>query len=148
MKKIIFSAVIFLSITATAATRINPENEKVMKTFNEVFKNAGVPTWTISENYYEASFVNASVKTRAFFDKKGRLVQTFRYFTDSELPSNVLYKVKQAYAGKEVCGVVETSGKSGIQYRIVLKDDKNYTHINADTQGETEIVAEYIRGDK
>ncbi len=148
MKKIIFSAVIFLSITATAATRVNPANEKVMKTFNEVFRNASVPTWNVSENYYEASFVNASVRTRAYFDKKGRLVQTFRYFTENELPSNVLYKVKQAYAGKEICGVVETTNSSGIHYRIVLKDDKKYTHINANTQGETETVAEYIRGDK
>ena len=149
MKKIIFSAVILLSITATAAaSTVYPANEKVMKTFNEIFKNANAPVWNIAGDYYEASFVNVSVKTRAWFDNKGRLVQTIRYYTESELPSNVLYKVKQTYAGKEVYGVIETANSSGINYRIILKDDKKYTHINTDTHGETETVAEYIRGDK
>ncbi|MBX3257319.1 MAG: hypothetical protein KF862_24550 [Chitinophagaceae bacterium] len=148
MKKIIFSAVIFLSITATAASRINPVNEKVMKTFNEIFRNVSAPAWNVSGDYYEASFVNASVRTRAWFNRKGHLVQTIRYYTESGLPSNVLYKVKQTYAGKEVCGVVETTNSSGINYGIILKDGKKYTHINADTHGETETVAEYTRGDK
>ncbi|MBX2921706.1 MAG: hypothetical protein KF746_05915 [Chitinophagaceae bacterium] len=148
MKKIIFAAVIFLSTTASAASRINPVNEKVMKTFNEVFKNASAPAWNVSGDYYEASFVNASVKTRALFDSKGRLVQTIRYYTEIGLPSNVLYKVKRAYAEKEVCGVIETTNSSGINYSIILKDDKKYIHINADTKGETETVAEYVRGDK
>ncbi|PVD52095.1 hypothetical protein DC498_11965 [Terrimonas sp.] len=148
MKIIIFSAVIFLGITATAASRVTPVNEKVRKTFNEVFSNASTPAWNVSGDYYEASFVNASVKTRALFDSKGRLVQTIRYYTENGLPSNVLYKVKQKYAQKKMCGVIEITNSAGINYRIVLKDDKKYMHINADTNGETETVAVYARGDK
>lgn len=149
MKPVIFSVVLFLSIAATAAaSTVYPANEKVMKTFNEVFKNANDPVWSISEDYYEVSFVNASVKTRAWFNKKGHLIQTIRYYNESGLPANVLYRIKQAYPRQEVCGVVEITSNISVNYRIVLKSDKKYTHINTDTLGETEIIAEYNRGDK
>ena len=42
--------------------------------------------------------------------------------------------------------VIESTNRAGINYRIILKDDKKYTHITADTLGETEIAAEYNRG--
>ena len=103
MKTVLFSVALLLSITATAATRVNPVNEKVIKTFNEIFRNASNPVWNVSADYYEAWFINGSVKTRARFNSKGHLVQTIRYYTESGLPANVLYKVKQAYAEKEVC---------------------------------------------
>ncbi|MFT3946538.1 MAG: hypothetical protein QM763_06140 [Agriterribacter sp.] len=121
MKTVIFSAVMFLSITATAATRVNPVNEKVMKTFSEVFRNVSAPVWNVSEEYYEASLINASVKTRAWFNKKGHLVQIIRYCTESRLPANVLYNIKQEYPEKEVCGVIESTNSAGINYRIILK---------------------------
>lgn len=148
MKTVFFSAILLFSLTATAATHLNPVNEKVIKTFNEIFKNVSTPTWRVFDNYYEASFVNASVKTRVWFDRKGHLVQTIRYYTESGLPANVLFNVKLAYREKEVFGVVEISNDSDTSYRIILKDKKTYTHISMNTLGETEIVAEYNRGDK
>lgn len=147
MKTVILSAAILLSVTATAAApEVNPVNEKVIKTFNEVFRNVSTPVWNVIGSYHEAFFVNASVKTRARFDSNGRLVQTLRYYTESSLPANVLYKVKQAYQGKEVYGVIEITNRNGVNYTIILKGDKKYIHINADTLGGTETVAEYKQG--
>lgn len=149
MKTAILSAALLLSVAATAAaSRINPVNEKVMKTFNEVFRNVSTPVWNVAGNYYDAFFVNASVKTRARFDSKGHLVQTIRYYTESSLPANILYKIKRAYQGKEVYGVIETTTDDGINYGIILKGDEKYIRIDADTLGDIKAVAEYNRNDK
>ncbi|MCH5599785.1 hypothetical protein [Niabella ginsengisoli] len=59
-----------------------------------------------------------------------------------------MYSVKKEHKSKEIFGVTEVTNQLGVNYRIVLKDDKNYTHINANNKGETEIVAKYKRGDK
>lgn len=149
MKTVVLSAAILLSVAAaTAAPKVNPVNEKVMKTFNEVFRNASTPVWNVIGGYYEAFFVNASVTTRARFNSKGHLVQTLRYYTESSLPANVLYSVKKTYQGKEVYGVIETTNRDGVNYTIILKGDKKYIHINADTLGDAETITEYNREDK
>jgi len=82
------------------------------------------------------------------FDKQGQLVQTIRYYKESNLPANVLYNVKKNYAGMEVWGVTELSNDHGINYRIVLKDKENYTQIKANDAGEIELVQEFERGDR
>ncbi|MFT4093322.1 MAG: hypothetical protein QM640_06755 [Niabella sp.] len=149
MKNLILSAAILISITAAAATPdTNPENEKVLKTFREVFKNPANAVWSNVGDYYEVFFTNASVKTRAKFDSNGSLIETVRYYKESELPANVLYHVKKAYPAKEVWGVTEVTNNNGVNYRIVLRDAKNYLHINANDAGETETVSKYKRGDK
>lgn len=149
MKNLILSAALLLTVAANAKPiDVYPENEKVVKTFNEVFKEANDVTWNNTGRFYEAFFTIASIKTRAMIDNKGNLIQTIRYYKENELPANVLYSVKKEYAGKDIFGVTEVSNKNGTNYRIILRDEKSYTHINANNIGDTEVVFEYKRGDK
>ena len=99
-------------------------------------------------NSAEAYFTANDVKTRATFDTKGNLIQTVRYYKEDKLSPVVLAGVKSSFAGKEIHGVTEVSNKNGVNYRIVLKDNKHYTHINANSTGDTEVVSKYTRGDK
>lgn len=149
MKNLILSAAMVLTLAFNAAaSAVEPVTEKAEKTFNQLFKDADDVRWTNTGNTYEAFFTSDGIKSRATIDAKGNLIQTIRYFGESNLPSNVLYAVKKEYKGKEVFGVTEVANKNGVNYRIVLKDDKNYTHINANSIGDTELVAKYKRGDK
>lgn len=149
MKSLILSAVIIFSLTANAATKpVDPANEKVMSTFSQIFKDARNVSWSTPGNNYEAFFTTGSIKTRAMLDNNGALMQTIRYYGESELPANVLYSVKKAYRGKDIFGVTEVSNKHGVNYRIVLRDDKQIININANSTGDTEIVSKYKRGDK
>ncbi len=149
MKTLILSAVTLLTITFNAAASPEPSvNEKAQATFVTIFKTAINVTWSETANSTEAFFITNSVKTRATFDTKGNLIQTIRYYHSDKLSPVVLAGVRSAFPGKEIHGITEVSNKNGTNYRIVLKDDKNYTHINADGTGDTEVVSKYKRGDK
>ena len=150
MKNLILSAAVLLTVSfsAIASTAVPVVNEKAQQTFAATFKNVGDVTWSSTGNNYEAFFENDGIKTRVTIDAKGKLLQTIRYYKEDKLPSNVLYNVKNDYKNSEIHGVTEVSNKNGTHYRIVLKDTKTYTHINANQAGDTELVAKYTRGDK
>lgn len=149
MKNLILSAAVLFTVVISAnAANTYPENQKVITTFNQIFKNATNVVWSQPGEYYEASFTSYAIKTRALLDARGNLVQTIRYYKEDRLPANVLYHVKKAYPQKDIWGITEVSNSNGVNYRIVLKDDKKYTNINANTAGDTEVVSEYERGDK
>ena len=140
--------VMFTLVVNAAATSLEPTNQKVLKTFTEVFKDVDNVSWTNNGDEFEAYFVTDNVKTRAKLDAKGNLIQTVRYYKEDKLPSNILYTLKKEFAGKEIVGVTEVTNKNGINYRIILSDDKFYTHINANDAGDTEVASKYKRGDK
>lgn len=149
MKTLILSAVLLFSVVLNAsATNADPINEKVAKTFSQVFKNVTEVSWNSVGEFFEATFVKATVKTRALFNAKGNLVQTIRYYDESKLPANVLYNVKNDYSKMSIWGVTEVSNDNGITYRIILRDAKKYIHLNVNDAGDTEVVNQYKRGDK
>ncbi|MCH5720142.1 hypothetical protein [Niabella hibiscisoli] len=150
MKNLILSAAVLLTVSFNAAaSTVEPVvTEKAQKTFVTIFKDADAVKWSNTGDNYEAFFDNGGVKTRATIDAKGNLLQTIRYYKQDNLPANVLYNLKKDYKGCEIHGVTEVSNNNGINYRIVLKDNKHYTHINANQAGDTELVAKYTRGDK
>ncbi|MCH5719770.1 hypothetical protein [Niabella hibiscisoli] len=149
MKTLILSAAVILTLSfnASAATA-KPVNDKAQKTFNLLFKDADNVKWSEAGESYEAFFDSEGIKTRVTIDAKGNLIQTIRYYKENSLPANVLYNVKSDYKGKEIFGVTEVTNKNGVNYRIVLKDENYYTHINANNSGDTELVAKHKRGDK
>lgn len=150
MKNLILSAAVLLTISFTAAaTTVEPVvNEKAQKTLTNVFKDADGVKWSRPDSNYEAYFENKGIKTRATIDDEGNLLQTIRYYDENNLPACILYQIKKGYKGKEVHGVTEVTHKNGVNYRIVLKDNKYYTQINANATGETELVSKCTRGDK
>lgn len=150
MKNLILSAAALLTVSfSSVASTVEPViNEKAQQTFAATFKHVNDVTWSSTGENYEAFFENDGVKTRVTIDAKGRLLQTVRYYQEGKLPSNVLYTVKSNYKNNEIHGVTEVSNKNGVHYRIVLKDNSHYTHINANQAGDTEVIAKYSRGDR
>lgn len=150
MKTLILSAAVLLTVSFNAAaSTVEPGiNDKAQKTFVAFFKDAEAVKWSNTGDKYEAYFENDGIKTRATIDAKGNLLQTIRYYKADNLEAGVLENIKSAYRGTEIHGVTEVSNKNGVHYRIVLKDSKHYTHINANQAGDTELVAKYTRGDQ
>jgi hypothetical protein len=150
MKNLILSAATLLTITFSAvASPVKPVvSEKTQETFTSLFKSAVNVTWSEAGDNAEAFFTVNEVKTRATFDAKGNLIQTVRYYKEDKLSPVVLAGVTSSFPGKEIHGITEVSNKNGVNYRIVLKDNKHYTHINANSTGDTEVVSKYKRGDQ
>ncbi|MCH5596456.1 hypothetical protein [Niabella ginsengisoli] len=149
MKNLILSTAVLFTLTVNAlAAPKDPVSIKVQETFNQIFKNAADVSWTVNGSNSDAFFTVDGIKTRATLNANGTLIQTIRYYSEEHLPASVLYNIKKSYKSKEIFGVTEVSNHNGINYRIVLKDDKHYTFINANSSGDNEVVKKYKRGDK
>lgn len=148
MKLFILAATLSLGLNAMAAATVNPTvNEKVLKTFKEVFSNARDVQWSSTADYNEASFRSGSVSTRAVIDNNGALIRTIRYYKENNLPANILYKIKKKYDGKEIYGITEVTNSEGTNYHIVVRDSRNIYSVTADHDGSVVQTAKYKRGD-
>jgi len=143
MKKIIYLAVLLASFAATAATR--PEiNAKVLKEFNETFTAAKNVTWEEFDNSnYQANFKMNEVIVKILYDDKGNLLQTTRYYTENNLPPNIIVKLKKKYPGKEIFGVTEITSENDISYHITLKDEKNWYIVKSDYLGNLQQTSKF-----
>ncbi|ANH83344.1 hypothetical protein A8C56_22265 [Niabella ginsenosidivorans] len=147
MKLFILTAALLFGLNAMATT-VNPTvNEKILKTFNEVFTNARNVQWSTTAEYSEASFSAGSVSSRAMFDNNGKLIRTIRYYNENHLPSNIVYKLKKKYEGREIYGVTEVTNKDGINYNVVLRDSKNIYNVAVAGDGTITLSKKFKRGD-
>jgi hypothetical protein len=142
MKKLIILTCLFAALSATASNP--PEvNEKVLKAFGETFMKATEVVWHEVQNLYEASFKQSEIISRAIYDQDGNLLRTTRYYSQENLPINILTKLQKRYAGKSVYGVTELSSGEEVSYHITMQDEKNWYIIKADNWGGIELEKKY-----
>jgi len=142
MKKLIIFTCLFAALSATASTP--PEvNEKVLKAFSETFMKATDIVWHEVKNLYEASFKQSEIITRAIYDQDGNLLRTTRYYSQENLPINIITKLQKRYAGKSVYGVTELSTEDQVSYHITMQDEKNWYIIKADNLGSLELEQKF-----
>ena len=142
MKKLIIFTCLFAALSATASNP--PEvSEKVLKAFSETFMKATDIVWHEVKNLYEASFKQSEIITRAIYDQDGNLLRTTRYYSQENLPINIITKLQKRYAGKSVYGVTELSTEDQVSYHITMQDEKNWYIIKADNWGSLELEQKY-----
>ena len=146
MKKVLYFAVMLVSISAAAANP--PEiSEKVMKAFNETFTEAENVSWQELDNSCQADFKVSEMRVRATYDNDGNLLSTTKYYDEKSLPSNILAKLKIKYAGKQITGVTEIMSDSDISYHIVLKDEKNWYWVESTPYASLTLTQKLKRGE-
>jgi hypothetical protein len=142
MKKLIILTCLFASLSVAASTP--PEvNEKVLKAFKETFMKATDVVWNEMQNLYEARFKQSEIITRAVYDTDGNLLRTTRYYSQENLPINILTKIQKRFSGKSVYGVTELSTEDEVSYHITLQDESNWYIIRADNSGNLELSKKY-----
>ena len=142
MKKLIILTCLFASLSVAAANP--PEvNEKVLKAFNQTFVKATDVVWNEMQNLYEASFKQSEIVSRAIYDAEGNLLRTTRYYSQENLPINILTKVQKKYTGKSIYGVTELASEEEVSYHITLQDEKNWYIIKADNYGNLELSKKF-----
>ena len=142
MKKLIILTCLFATLSVAASNP--PEvSEKVLKAFNQTFMKATDVVWHELQNYYEASFKQSEIISRAIYDANGNLLRTTRYYSQENLPINILTKLQKRFAGKSVYGVTELSTEEQVSYHITMQDEKNWYIIKADNWGSLELEQKY-----
>lgn len=141
MKKLLVALAILASTALYAASP--SVDEKIEKSFKNAFPNAEKVTWYENETYYEVLFVNEMVKCRMWYNKEGSVVKTERYYKEEGLCPFILAKVKNKFNGKAVFGVTEINNEEGINYYIILEDEKKWYHITSDGSGNIYMRKKY-----
>lgn len=147
MKKLMYLVALLTGFVATAAATPDEISEKVKKAFSETFTTAQDVTWHEYETYSQANFRLNEVQVRAQYDGNGKLLKTIRYYKEQQLLPNIVSKLKQRYAGKEIGGVTETTSDEEVSFVINLKDDKNWYIVKSDVYGNLQQVEKYKRAD-
>jgi hypothetical protein len=143
MKKILFAMTFLLSSAVMFAGRPADVNEKVLKAFEETFKNPTDVSWHEFENFYEVNFKENDIKTVVRYDTDGNIIGTTRYYFESGLPPYIASKLKKKYPERSVYGVTEIFSESDLTYYITMQDEKNWYTVKANSVGTLEQTEKF-----
>jgi hypothetical protein len=118
-------------------------NEKVLKSFNEIFAGAQHVKWEEHKNYYTVSFVHAGIRSKVNYDKNGYTIGSLRYYAPQNLPLNIYNRLRKEYSKKELFGVIEVTVEAEVTYFVKMHDEKNWITIKIDPSGNTTVYEKY-----
>lgn len=132
MKRIILASLLLFSLVLSATAAVN---EKVLKAFNETFRNAREVQWHEYETAYQVNFRHNEVATSVIYDKDGNIIEARRHSKEDILPLMIREKLKKRFEGKQVFGVTEVVTDGQTTYRIVLHDAQKWVIVDSDSSG-------------
>lgn len=142
MKKMLLTVLLVASVI-TYAAETPKVDEKVLKCFASSFPKADKITWYEESDCFLVYFTNDDVKCRMWYSKDGNVLKTIRYYSEQSLCPFMLTKIKQNFPDKTVYGITEVSTDSGVNYNIILEDEKKWYHVTIDTNGTVRLDKKY-----
>ncbi|MFL5739561.1 MAG: hypothetical protein ACJ75B_05045 [Flavisolibacter sp.] len=140
MKSLFLAIVLSVSSIICFAT----PNEKVLSSFATSFPKADSVSWYENDNNYEVHFNMGEVHCRLWYDKEGTVIKSIRYYLQTMLPPIVLSRVQHKYSDKSIFGITEvTTPEDGVQYYIILQDDKKWYDITSDASGNLTLTKKF-----
>ena len=144
LPKALFALVFCLTLTAGAfATDGFTINEKILKSFKQTFPDAEQVKWLEQADRYTVNFRENGILTKIDYDKDGNFISSLRYYTEKNLPINILCRLQKKYADKKVFGVTEMTSDATVEYYIKLEDDQNWITVKSNADGNMQVVEKY-----
>lgn len=147
MKKLIFGFAMLLGSATLLATAPPEINDKVLKAFQETFKDPKEVSWHEYETYYEVDFKQDEIKTQVRYDADGNLTGTTRYYFEKQLPPHIIANLKKKYPQRTVYGVTEIYTENDLQYYITMEDEKNWYTIKSNPLGNLEQTEKFKKAE-
>lgn len=129
MKKIIMTVLIAMSSVSAVFAGRTPAfggeekiNARVLDAFNKEFRTAKEISWTVAENYYEATFVYNDEYISAYYNTDGELIGLTRNISLGYLPLTLQNDLMKNYKDYWVSGLFEVNKDSGTSYYITVED--------------------------
>ena len=132
MKKMIVTlAIAVTSLGAFAGSPLINSNEddvnsRVLNAFKTEFNTAKEVEWTVTSDYYRATFVYNDKHVFAYYNESGELLGLTRYLSSTDLPISLQTKLKKNYDGYWISDLFEVAKNDSTAYYITLE--------NADTK--------------
>jgi hypothetical protein len=87
-------------------------------------------SWSEEGKSYRAAFTESSIQFRVYYDKKGNITRTVRYYGQENLPVMILANINNTFVDKKVFGVTEVSTADGTVYHIILEGAEDWTMLS------------------
>jgi len=142
MKKNLALSVCLLALGFTSVAHAGVD-DKVLKSFKETFPKAEQVKWEEFSDNYVVNFVEMGMRERISYDKDGNFINATRYYNESHLPLNVLFKIRKKYPAQKIFGVTEIESDVSIEYYIKMEDDTNWTTVKSDGGGNLQVIEKY-----
>jgi hypothetical protein len=126
MKRLLVTLTIALISFSSFATDEITVAPKVLESFKSSFKNASEINWTVSDNFYKASFNMNGQFVTAYFDAEGIMMGMTRNISSVQLPIALQASLKKNYDEYWISDLFEIANDEGTSYYITLE--------NADTK--------------
>jgi hypothetical protein len=145
MKKFIF---ILSSLLLSFSLFARDPDENLIKIFSSSFPKADQVHWYEMPKAWVVNFVADGIRSRVVYLKDGKATEFTRYYFEQNLPFVIRSKVKEAYPGKNIFGVIEVSiltetGASQLEYFIKLEDAKSWLTVKSDNDGNLTVEEKY-----
>ena len=118
-------------------------SEKILNTFKQTFPDAQQVKWLEQTDRYTVNFKENGILTKIDYDKEGNFISSLRYYTEKNLPINILCRLQKKYADKKVFGVTEMTSDATVEYYIKLEDDQNWITVKSNADGNMQVVEKY-----
>ncbi len=150
MKKIIFlSLAVFFSTGIFASPLPSADSShEILKIFYHDFPDVSNYKISMADGYYIVHFQNEENNSscRVYYDSKGNMAQTIKYYTGDELSPFIRAKIDSRFKGKEITNVSEVTNSAEHYYQIILKDNNSMFIVNSNVKGGLHVVKKYKRG--
>ena len=155
-KKSILVAGCFLAMTTgsfamTGTNPVNPPNaiisDKMLNAFKHTFPDAREVKWIEQADKYTVNFKLGDVLTKVEYDRDGNFLNSLRYYSEKNLPVNILCRLQKKYADKTVFGVTEMTNDSSVEYYIKMEDAANWFTVHSDSEGNMRVVEKYRKAE-
>lgn len=128
MKKLIFLAFGFIAATAANAQKMKEADvpAAVKSSFSKSHPNVKVEKWEKEQNNYEAEFHEGKIEMAVLMDANGKLVETEKEISVSELPKEVSEYAAKNLGGKKIKEASKITDAAGVVTYESEIDDVDY----------------------
>ena len=94
-------------------------------------------------DYYSVSFTSHGTLSRVRYDLDGNILSSTRYYEPSQLPLNILTRLKKENPSRELFGVTEITVDEQMIYLVKMFDKKHWITLSVDSDGNSYMYEKY-----
>ncbi|HLZ85867.1 MAG TPA: hypothetical protein VKQ52_01450, partial [Puia sp.] len=133
-KSLVIACCLFALVSGAFAATDLTISDKLLQAFHKTFPDAQQVKWAETEDKYMVNFKQGDILTKVEYDKDGNFLNSLRYYTEKNLPVNLLCRLQKKYADKKVFGVTELTTDASVEYYIKLEDAENWITVKSNVE--------------
>jgi len=143
MKRVLLACFLLTLSAGVFAAADGNISDKLLQAFNKTFPDAQQVKWAETEDKYMVNFKQGDILTKVEYDKEGNFLNSLRYYSEKNLPVNILCRLQKKYSDKKVFGVTEITSDTNVEYYIKLEDAQNWITVKSNVDGAMQVVEKY-----